>query len=219
MNLIFKRNLFIIFASFSIVAFMGLALWQMQRKDQKDRLQSEMQSQLILPSIDFHTRAQEDNVFYRKYFFKGNFTKKNYYIYGSNFSSQKNGYFVATPLLLEGGDQILVIKGWSQYPDSIVQDDFEVFEGIIIRNASNKYAPSPHLPKNIYYSFDLNQIPSNINLERRYLVISTKEMMGLKRLNISKFMNMQNRHTEYIITWFTLAFFTFIMSMIYLKKK
>ena len=218
MNLIFKRNLFIIFAIFVIISFITLAIWQIHRKSQKDALISEIHSQTIMPSINFDNREEGGNVFYRKYLFKGKFIKQNYYIYGSNFESQKNGYFIASPFLLKGGKKILVIKGWSQYPNALIQDNFKEFEGIIIKKSHNKYAPFPNLQKNIYYSFDLDYIANNINIESQYFVISTKEMMGLEKINISKFTNIYNRHTEYIITWFTLAFFTFIMTLMYWRK-
>ena len=219
MNLIVQRNLFPIFALFSTVLFISLGIWQIQRHDQKVRLISEIESQMMLSSMNFDNRVKEDSVVYRKYLFKGTFLNQYYYIYGSNFESQKNGYFVATPILLEGGDTILVIRGWSQFPDSIIQDDYEVFEGTIIRNSTNKYAPLANFTKNIYYSFDLQQIPNNLNLERQYFIIQTQPTTDLASLNISKFTHIYNRHIAYIITWFTLAFFTFIMSVIYLKKK
>ena len=108
----------------------------------------------------------------------------------------------------------MVVHNWFTKPSCNILPQTTNIDGIIILSKKNQYAP--HGNGDVYFDFNLNSIDSNLAHNRDYFII----MHGDKntQINIDKFIKISNRHFEYIITWFTFAFFAFSIAVIYFKK-
>jgi surfeit locus 1 family protein len=208
-----KRIIFIVFSLILVAIFLSLGFWQLKRKTYKDDLIKNIREQIKFPSIKYEDKG---NIFYRKFEFSGKFDNNiKLFVYGSNKSNQKNGYFFLTSFKLKNGKNILVLREWIQNIKNLNMKEQNNFEGLVVKSDHlNFFTPNPDLKNKIFYSFDVNHISQSvgINFENFFVIENSSN------INIEKFTTIHNRHFEYIITWFTLAFFTFIMLITNIQK-
>jgi len=93
----------------------SLGFWQLNRSEQKRQILKQQQSAIEADSIDLsrQTIVDADAVRYRKVVVKGRYDIAHQFLVDNQIVDGKNGYFVLTPLLVEGADDaVLVNRGW-----------------------------------------------------------------------------------------------------------
>lgn len=95
-------------------ALIGMGLWQLDRADQKQRLQAEYdrrQSEApkrLLPVIE-----EPETLRYRPVTARGRYEPAHQFLLDNRVRQGRVGYYVLTPLRIEGGDvRVLVNRGW-----------------------------------------------------------------------------------------------------------
>lgn len=96
----------------------SMGQWQLRRAAQKEALQAAIKVQGSLPALDAQALAVMKNVadaLHRKATLKGRW-RPEYTVYLDNRPmSDKAGFFVVTPLKLEGSSQVILVqRGWVQ---------------------------------------------------------------------------------------------------------
>ena len=213
-----KKIIFICFSITMILIFILLGFWQLNRKLYKENLIKIIETQTSLAETKYD--PQEKNILYRNFKFSGNFEDQLLFVYGVNKFDQVNGYFLLMPFVLESGERILVIRGWSRDIESLRFFDRKEFSGLVVgQDKVGFFTPAPDLNQNIFYSFDVGEINRLLKTDfQDFLVIEQNTNHSLIKVNKNKFINIYNRHFEYIITWFTLALFTTILLVVNRKK-
>jgi surfeit locus 1 family protein len=216
-----KRNIFTVFSIILILTFLALGFWQLKRKAYKEELLEARNSQAALPEIEYKNIIE--NKIHRHFTFTGKFCEKSrIFIYGSNNFDQKNGYFVAMPFILDNGGVILVLRAWvKDLKSEIKLKNLEKFSGTVIKSdKANLFTPEPDLKKHVFYCFNIDKINKSliVNFEDFIVIQKPDNDSRLNYINLDRFFNVYNRHFEYVLTWFSLAFFTFIIFIFYRKK-
>jgi surfeit locus 1 family protein len=213
-----KKIIFICFSVTMILIFILLGFWQLNRKIYKENLIKKIEIQTRLTETKYN--PEEKDVLYRNFKFSGRFEDRLLFVYGTNKSNEVNGYFLLMPFILESGQKILVMRGWSRDIDSVRFFDRKEFSGLVVgTDKAGFFTPAPDLNKNIFYSFDISKINQLLKTDfQDFFIIEKNTNHSFAEVNQNKFINIYNRHFEYIITWFTLAFFTTILLLVNRKK-
>ena len=94
-----------------------LGVWQLDRAQQKLDLQARMQSRASLPPLATADLARDDAAatgqHYRRIVLQGRWLAEHTVYLDNRQMNARQGFFVVTPLLLAGGDAVLVQRGWS----------------------------------------------------------------------------------------------------------
>jgi surfeit locus 1 family protein len=214
-----KRIIFIIFSAILIVIFISLGFWQIKRKLYKEEFIKTINKQISLEEIDYNDSIRDK--LYRHFKFSGSFNNRDrLFVYSSNGENENNGYFLLTPFLMDNGNTVLVIRGWTKNINHYTElADKNTFSGVLIKpSKSGFFTPAPDLKSNIFYSFDVEKIKKSLNIELTDFIVIEISNANLVKPNVEKFIHVYNRHIEYIFTWFTLAVFTFTM-LVFNRKK
>ncbi|HAL37577.1 MAG TPA: transmembrane cytochrome oxidase [Polaromonas sp.] len=125
----------------------SLGQWQLRRAAQKEALQAAIESQGNLPIIDTRALAAVKNVtdvIHRQATLKGSW-RAAYTVYLDNRPMNgKAGFVVVTPLLLEGGSQVILVqRGWVQrdFTDRTHLPDISTPMGLV--TVRGRIAPPP----------------------------------------------------------------------------
>ena len=94
----------------------SLGQWQLRRAAQKEALQSAIRSQDNLPLLDNQGLTTEKNaagILHRKALLKGTWLAEHTVYLDNRPMNGKTGFFVVTPLALEGSAQVIFVqRGW-----------------------------------------------------------------------------------------------------------
>jgi surfeit locus 1 family protein len=94
----------------------SLGQWQLRRAAQKDALQSAIGAQDNLPLLDNRGLTAEKNpanVLHRQVLLKGTWRAEHTVYLDNRPMSGKTGFFVVTPLALEGSEKVILVqRGW-----------------------------------------------------------------------------------------------------------
>jgi len=93
----------------------SLGFWQLSRSEQKQQLLLQQQRALEADSIDLNKQAIEDveAIRYRKVSVNGFYDVAHQFLLDNQIVDGKNGYFVLTPLFIDGSDDVVLVnRGW-----------------------------------------------------------------------------------------------------------
>lgn len=94
-----------------------LGVWQLDRARQKLDLQARIESRADLPALAGAELAHDDATaqaqHYRRIVLQGRWLAEHTVYLDNRQMDARQGFFVVTPLLLAGGDAVLVQRGWS----------------------------------------------------------------------------------------------------------
>jgi surfeit locus 1 family protein len=110
----------------TITVFMGhdypvraapCCVWQLDRARQKLDLQARIEARADLPPLSSTDLARDDvaaqDQHYRRIVLRGRWLAEHTVYLDNRQMNARQGFFVVTPLLLAGGDAVLVQRGWS----------------------------------------------------------------------------------------------------------
>ena len=94
-----------------------LGVWQLDRARQKLNLQARIEARFKLPPLASVELARDDTTaqgqHYRRIVLQGRWLAERTVYLDNRQMNARQGFFVVTPLLLAGGDAVLVQRGWS----------------------------------------------------------------------------------------------------------
>lgn len=112
-----RKVVVLVAAVLAAVLTARLGVWQLDRAQQKLDLQARMQSRATLPPLTTDDLARDaaaaTGQHYRRIVLQGRWLPEHTVYLDNRQMNARQGFFVVTPLLLAGGDAVLVQRGWS----------------------------------------------------------------------------------------------------------
>ena len=112
-----RRWLVLVAALLGAALTARLGVWQLDRARQKLDLQARIESRADLPPWASADLARDDAAaagqHYRRIVLQGRWLAQHTVYLDNRQMDARQGFFVVTPLLLDGGDAVLVQRGWS----------------------------------------------------------------------------------------------------------
>ena len=112
-----RRWLVLVAAVLATALTARLGLWQLDRARQKLDLQARIEARADLPPLSSADLAGDDTAaqaqHYRRIVLQGRWLPERTVYLDNRQMDARQGFFVVTPLLLAGGDAVLVQRGWS----------------------------------------------------------------------------------------------------------
>ncbi|MDH5180713.1 MAG: SURF1 family protein [Gammaproteobacteria bacterium] len=122
--------------------FIRLGFWQLDRAEQKRSMQTRYEQRAQLPSFHLEPRVGDgDEMEYRRVYVRGIFESKEQILIDNKIHKGKVGYYVVTPLKMNGSNQyVLINRGWVQaspdrneLPDIAVPDKMVTIHGVLVK--------------------------------------------------------------------------------------
>lgn len=112
-----RRGVVLVAAVLAAALTARLGFWQIDRAQQKLDLQARIQLRASLPPLATADLARDEAVatgqHYRRIVLQGRWLAEHTVYLDNRQMNARQGFFVVTPLLLAGGDAVLVQRGWS----------------------------------------------------------------------------------------------------------
>jgi surfeit locus 1 family protein len=219
-----------------LVALIALGCWQLSRADEKQALLAHQQQALtheIMPLL----ATAEDNaeaLRYKKVQVSGDYDETRQFLIDNQISGGKAGYFVLTPLILEGENKaVLVNRGWLPLNQNraILPHLPIVQKHVTITGRLNGF-PSVGV-KLTDAEIPTNQWPSVVQVVNSEILakklgyplfhfqleLDAQHPDGFKRDWQTTTLMLPEQHTAYALQWFALAFTLTILFIRYTFKK
>lgn len=239
-----KKIIFNIFILSSIILFVMLALWQVERLRWKQALQWQLEKYEDTKPEQFRLQLHDPvNHLYKPIFAFGAFMHDyEFLLHAKYFDESRDkkqiGYHVVTPFLTDEGVIIFVNRGW--IPEDLKEKEVReaslmphnMEEPIIgiVRKSKGKapwFMPQNMPEKNVWFWLDIPEMAKKLDEISDFdkiapVLVQQTNLTTMDNFEypipISAEIKLYNEHLTYVITWFLLAFITIIMWIIWLKK-
>ena len=146
MNARRKWQLITVAALLGVVATVSLGRWQLSRAAQKEQLQAAMDAQsdkFVVDGATLRSTAQPELLLHQRALLKGTWVPERTVFLDNRQMNARVGFFVMTPLRLEGGGAILVQRGWvpRNFTDRAALPRVETPPGLV--QIEGRMAPPP----------------------------------------------------------------------------
>ncbi|KAJ5336985.1 uncharacterized protein N7506_005007 [Penicillium brevicompactum] len=226
----------IILALIPITAFI-LGTWQVQRLDWKTKLIAKFEDRLVKPPLPLPPRVDPEAIAefdYRRVYATGHLRHDKEMLIGPRMHDGEDGYTVVTPLEREGGSTVLVNRGWicrkmvdqKDRPLGVTNEEV-LIEGLLREPwKKNMFTPDNKPAEGKFYFPDIKQMAELSGSQpiwiEQTMVPDLVEAYdrAAKGIPIGRGaeVTLRNNHSQYIFTWYGLAFATSIMMAMLLKK-
>jgi surfeit locus 1 family protein len=99
-----------------VTLFIVLGMWQLERADYKESVQSKFEHRLGEPYQEYSLEIDLDDIEYRKLIVKGRYDNAHNILVDNQIHRGKAGYHVLTPLQLTDSDTIILVnRGWAEW--------------------------------------------------------------------------------------------------------
>lgn len=221
----------------ALVVLVGLGTWQLQRLDWKNDLVARVNARIELaaeplPDPATWSSLDTDALEYRPFVASGVFDHGAEIHVFTSLPDAKGehggpGYWVLTPLRMEGGGTVLVNRGF--VPEAFKSPRSRAagltegpvrIEGLLRRSRSPAvFQPEPNLAKNIWFARDVPAMAAWRGLQEPapfFLDARASPPGGLPQGGETRVV-FRNTHLEYAITWYGLALALIAVYLAYLR--
>jgi surfeit locus 1 family protein len=212
-----KWQLITVAALTGVVITASLGRWQLSRASQKEQLQAAMVAQsekFVVDALTLRNANQPTDLLHQRAQLKGTWIADRTVFLDNRQMNARVGFFVVTPLRLEGGGVILVQRGWvpRNFVDRSVLPAIETprgvvqIEGRMAPAPSKLYEPGPPSGGAIRQNIDVVQFSSETGLELLPVILrqtgTTSE--GMERQWPAPNLGV-DKHYGYAFQWFGLS--------------
>jgi surfeit locus 1 family protein len=188
----------------------GFGAWQLQRLAWKEDILARLAAAEAAPPTPFPARVDDPRALeYRTLVATGRYDHEREAFYGAIVRGRDGGSFVVTPLLRDGAETVLVLRGWVREG----RTDFPRPEGLVSvtgfafpSSSGNWFTPAPDLAKRRFFAFDIAAIAAAAGVARpapvALAVLGPRTADPMPEQALPK---PANPHLGYAITWFGLA--------------
>ncbi len=215
----------------------ALGIWQLGRSDEKSILLKQQQQILASSEIIHLSTSLEDEgdaLRYRKVQVTGYYDQAHQFLIDNQISAGKAGYFVLTPLVLQGETKaVLVNRGWiplnqdrSVLPNILINNEQTIVTGRVnhFPSVGIKLAGA-EIPTDGWPSVVQVVDPQVLAKKLAYplfafqIELDNDQADGFKREWQTTTIMLPEQHTAYAIQWFALAFTLTVLFFWYSFKK
>jgi surfeit locus 1 family protein len=206
-----------VFAVPAVLVMIALSIWQVQRLHWKEgliaeRVERTTAAPIALPPAGSDLAEQE----FRRVALQGSFDHGHEFYLAARSQNGNVGYWIVTPFAIDGGDTVLVNRGWvpedKKYPDKRAEGQIAGVTSLtgIIRLPQEKafFQPENEVQKNVWFYVAPDQMVKAAGLQARtdlYLDADAAANPGGFPIGGQTRINLPNDHLQYAITWALLA--------------
>ena len=204
-------------AALTVALTMSLGFWQLRRAAEKIALQVAMDGEGAKPPLTVSQLRQAANplsLVYQRVHLRGTWAATSTVFLDNRQMEAKVGFFVLTPLVLEGGGVVLVQRGWAprnflnrtELPQVETPSGVVDMEGRIALPPSKLFEPGKDAASTIRQNLDLEQFRAQTSLPLMAVTVlqDGAPSEGLRRewpaVNLGV-----DKHYGYAFQWFALA--------------
>lgn len=217
MNVRHKWQLITVATLIGVVITASLGRWQLSRASQKEQLQAAMQAQsekFVVDAATLRGTTQPTNLLHQRAQLKGTWIADRTVFLDNRQMNARVGFFVMTPLQLDGGGVILVQRGWvpRNFTDRAILPAIETPQGVVQIEGrmapppSKLYEPGTSSGGAIRQNIDMAQFSSESGLE---LLPVTLRQTGAASEGMDRQWPAANlgvdKHYGYAFQWFGLS--------------
>lgn len=185
-----------------------LSLWQISRLQEKQTLLDSIQTNLKKSPVKLNPKKPPENWSVVKA--TGYFTDKlneRFYLQPRSHNNQKQHRILR--ILHVNENPIIIDLGWLPSNSPMLAHKTTISGFIRTPMKTSLFTPHNNLEKNQWYYINTNEIAQYTNLPVQNFYISQNKKLA---------QNIPNNHTQYSITWISLALIFFIMPFLTRKK-
>lgn len=194
---------FAIFCLLLILGLLSLGTWQLYRKEEKEALLKALAQAHTAPPQDAD-KVQTPSLF-QPLFVKGHFLANKTIFLSAKTHQGKSGVHVLDVFHTQGGQFLLVQRGWSQITKAAPPLNTLVLEGIA-RTPSHPTYFQPNNTPPTYFWIDLKALSNELGVPLLPYYIVSKTSYDPQILPTNPIPLPSNNHLQYAITWYLLAF-------------
>jgi surfeit locus 1 family protein len=201
----------------AILVMIGLSIWQVQRLHWKEDLIAERVSRTTAEAVALPPAGTDlGDLEFRRVAVTGTFDHAHELYLAARSQNGNVGYWIMTPLKLEGGETVLVERGW--VPDRMKNPETRAagqVAGPVTLNAfirlpqvKNYFQPENEPDKNTWFYIDPKQMAAATGVPARtdlYLEADATPNPGGFPIGGQTRVNLPNDHLQYAVTWALLA--------------
>ncbi|GAA99858.1 uncharacterized protein L969DRAFT_84203 [Mixia osmundae IAM 14324] len=226
----------IVLACIPLVAF-ALGSWQIKRLRWKVALIDELEEKLQRDTLRLPRKVNPEAIpefAWRKVYVEGEFDHSKEILLGPRTKDNVLGYFLITPLRREGGETILVNRGFvprekmdqSTRPESLTAGLFRMVGMLRTQDRKNMFTP-PNSPERGQWNFaDIDAMAhycgaSPVLVDDIFEGHAGESAAQLQRgipVGRSATIELRNMHATYAVTWYALSAITAVMLVRLLRR-
>lgn len=231
---------FVAFMAALTALFIYLGYWQVERLEQKQALISDVQMRADLPPVALPPVAEwvgldPQTYNFRQVILTGHFIKGNSVdvftaLVNANGKYNGPGYWFMSPFALDDGGIVIVNRGFVPQSSKVLFDDTSLPTGTItlkgvarLSEPANAFTPGPDLAKRVEYVRSIDRLRAFMDPDlaqfASFYVNQDSLGEGVIPQGGETKMTFSNRHLEYILTWFSLAAITPLMTLFWLWRQ
>jgi surfeit locus 1 family protein len=210
---------------------LGLGGWQVARHFETSAENERRASQSALPPVSLAQALADPAVMrFRRVRAEGRFDhEREIYVYARSRNGNE-GYYVMTPLRVEGGPAILVNRGWvpPERRDPQVRMPGQLVGRLpvtgVLREEPRRgyFMPDNDAAKNRWFWFDLAAMNRAAGIEggaNAYLEADATQILGGFPIGGQTQLRLPTPHLQYALTWFALAVALVVIFVLYHRKQ
>jgi surfeit locus 1 family protein len=213
----------------------SLGIWQLSRAEQKQLFFKTQEQQLQSDTLDLKpdTQINTESAKYNKIRVDGHYDVAHQFLLDNQINTGKVGYFVLTPLMLEGsGKAVLINRGWVPLQSRTILPNVAVTDApITVSGRINHFLevgmrlPGAEIPAQGWPSVvqvvdgDVLSKALGYPLFQFQIELDASQANGYKRDWHTTTLMRPEQHTAYAVQWFALALILTILFIRYSLKK
>jgi surfeit locus 1 family protein len=211
----------IIFGIAGIAILLTLGIWQIKRMGWKNTILAQIEAQIIAEpvALPIAPNPETDNRLSVRVEALIGFDEAHV-LYSTKLGGP--GFLVMAPALQKSDDRrILIDMGYipEAEKDKVRKPQTVTVVGNLLwPNETDGFTPNPNMEKNIWFARDANKLGAHFDTEP-FLIVARRIEVGDYGTDPQPIgLNIPNDHKEYAITWFSLAFVWFGMTLYLLYR-
>ncbi len=209
----------LIFGLAGIAVLLALGFWQMQRLTWKQGILAQIEARLAADPIPLPQQVDKERDNRLKVSTSGTFQTGEIHVLTS-IKGEGPGFRIIAPFLTDTGQRIMVDRGFVLEAEKGTERPIttaQIQGNLLWPNETDGYTPEPNLERNIWFARNTDTMAQALNTDPVLVVVNTVTPKGpSKPLPVT--VNIANDHLEYAITWFSLAFVWFGMTLFLLWR-
>lgn len=213
----------------AIITLLALGTWQVKRLEWKNNLIAAMTTRISMPAIDMPESIDDINNYkYRKIRLSGNFMNENeiHLFTGPIEMKGEPGYEILTPFEQDGGNVVLVDRGWvpaskknrNERPETISDEPVTVYGMLLEGEKQARFVPDNDIAGNLWFWIDVPAIAAETgyNLQNLYIrLLKSDNDVNSLPITGDAVVKYRNDHLQYAIIWYSLAIILLVIYILF----